>query len=111
MGTGAADPCASGPRFCASSCATRSHPHPAPPRPGSGSPCRNRNDPAVSLIGGQLALDKAVPRRYRPALHLPTDRKSTRLNSSHLGISYAVFCLKKKKDKKQDTCTQNKSTY
>src|SRR5437899_10038684 len=27
----------------------------------------------------------------------PTDRKSTRLNSSHLGISYAVFCLKKKK--------------
>src|ERR1035438_7731689 len=26
----------------------------------------------------------------------PTDRKSTRLNSSHLGISYAVFCLKKK---------------
>src|SRR5437899_11131289 len=29
-----------------------------------------------------------------------TDRKSTRLNSSHLGISYAVFCLKKKKKKK-----------
>src|SRR5436853_1052586 len=27
----------------------------------------------------------------------PGDRKSTRLNSSHLGISYAVFCLKKKK--------------
>src|SRR2546426_8671726 len=30
------------------------------------------------------------------------DRKSTRLNSSHLVISYAVFCLKKKK--KKDTC-------
>src|SRR5262245_64171285 len=29
------------------------------------------------------------------------DRKSTRLNSSHLGISYAVFCLKKKKQLKQ----------
>src|ERR1035441_10724542 len=28
---------------------------------------------------------------------ISTDRKSTRLNSSHLGISYAVFCLKKKK--------------
>src|SRR5262245_63661974 len=28
------------------------------------------------------------------------DRKSTRLNSSHLGISYAVFCLKKKKKRK-----------
>src|SRR5262245_65273848 len=31
------------------------------------------------------------------------DRKSTRLNSSHLGISYAVFCLKKKKKKKNHT--------
>src|SRR5437899_7312761 len=31
-----------------------------------------------------------------------TDRKSTRLNSSHLGISYAVFCLKKKKTKKKN---------
>src|SRR5262245_66190055 len=29
----------------------------------------------------------------------PSDRKSTRLNSSHLGISYAVFCLKKKNEK------------
>src|SRR5437899_5401777 len=29
------------------------------------------------------------------------DRKSTRLNSSHLGISYAVFCLKKKNKKQQ----------
>src|SRR5205807_6297750 len=31
-------------------------------------------------------------------VQLGTDRKSTRLNSSHLVISYAVFCLKKKKD-------------
>src|SRR5258705_7143148 len=31
------------------------------------------------------------------------DRKSTRLNSSHLGISYAVFCLKKKKKKDPNT--------
>src|SRR5438874_10302187 len=30
----------------------------------------------------------------------PLDRKSTRLNSSHVEISYAVFCLKKKKKKK-----------
>src|SRR5437899_11165475 len=37
--------------------------------------------------------------RMRPALR--RDRKSTRLNSSHLGISYAVFCLKKKKNKKE----------
>src|SRR2546429_3810588 len=32
------------------------------------------------------------------------DRKSTRLNSSHGYISYAVFCLKKKKNKKQTSC-------
>src|SRR5207249_7286004 len=32
-----------------------------------------------------------------------TDRKSTRLNSSHVSISYAVFCLKKKKKKKKYT--------
>src|SRR2546426_4618038 len=36
-----------------------------------------------------------------------TDRKSTRLNSSHLVISYAVFCLKKKRhDEKTITCEQ-----
>src|ERR1035438_268283 len=29
-----------------------------------------------------------------PPSYIPADRKSTRLNSSHLGISYAVFCLK-----------------
>src|SRR3712207_7494947 len=33
------------------------------------------------------------------------DRKSTRLNSSHANISYAVFCLKKKKDKDYATVT------
>src|SRR5947199_1253684 len=32
------------------------------------------------------------------------DRKSTRLNSSHLGISYAVFCLKKKKQRRVNSC-------
>src|SRR5437870_9402254 len=32
------------------------------------------------------------------------DRKSTRLNSSHVAISYAVFCLKKKKRIKKHTC-------
>src|SRR5262245_65080984 len=37
------------------------------------------------------ALQNAVGGAFIP------DRKSTRLNSSHLGISYAVFCLKKKK--------------
>src|SRR5689334_23908957 len=35
------------------------------------------------------------------------DRKSTRLNSSHSSISYAVFCLKKKKTTKQTRTTHN----
>src|SRR5690242_21529610 len=35
------------------------------------------------------------------------DRKSTRLNSSHMSISYAVFCLKKKKNKKTQNATQD----
>src|SRR5438445_6271027 len=39
------------------------------------------------------------PTQARGARH-PRDRKSTRLNSSHANISYAVFCLKKKKTKK-----------
>src|SRR3712207_7159429 len=34
----------------------------------------------------------------------PTDRKSTRLNSSHANISYAVFCLKKKKSTNKLAC-------
>src|SRR2546426_3703019 len=38
-------------------------------------------------------------RQIGQALQVATDRKSTRLNSSHLVISYAVFCLKKKKKK------------
>src|SRR5438132_8625875 len=40
------------------------------------------------------------PERDRWFTHDARDRKSTRLNSSHTVISYAVFCLKKKKKKK-----------
>src|SRR5207302_10252524 len=36
-------------------------------------------------------------RRHQRGREIPRDRKSTRLNSSHVKISYAVFCLKKKK--------------
>src|SRR5437870_6279842 len=39
------------------------------------------------------------------------DRKSTRLNSSHVAISYAVFCLKKKKKKKNNKIIQNHTPY
>src|SRR3712207_8748646 len=53
--------------------------------------------------------------RERPRVHViavlllrPTpDRKSTRLNSSHANISYAVFCLKKKKTNKHNKGAQS----
>src|SRR5256885_3004005 len=44
-----------------------------------------------------IAAQEQLVTTVRPALQ-SRDRKSTRLNSSHLVISYAVFCLKKKKD-------------
>src|SRR3712207_7308365 len=46
----------------------------------------------------ELDPQEGFPSTYAgfPALALPGDRKSTRLNSSHANISYAVFCLKKK---------------
>src|SRR5205807_9041922 len=48
-----------------------------------------------------------VRSRSRPSAKVPrTDRKSTRLNSSHLVISYAVFCLKKKKKLTTDLASQ-----
>src|SRR5947209_15056343 len=50
------------------------------------------------ILGVELPWLDDLVRAKRPQ-HLPTvltDRKSTRLNSSHANISYAVFCLKKK---------------
>src|SRR5215204_7672729 len=44
---------------------------------------------------GSLSSEFSVPQELRDSLHLRPDRKSTRLNSSHTVISYAVFCLKK----------------
>src|SRR2546427_2234882 len=65
---------------------------------------------ATVVVGGMLigpiflllllpALRLAVLRRVKFAKKREGDRKSTRLNSSHSQISYAVFCLKKKKKK------------
>src|SRR2546430_5464066 len=52
--------------------------------------------------GGDLDLEEmlAPDAAFTPALR--ADRKSTRLNSSHSQISYAVFCLKKKKKQTND---------
>src|SRR2546430_8984726 len=49
----------------------------------------------------QNVVEQRVPRPDRVAVHAQ-DRKSTRLNSSHSQISYAVYCLKKKKPKKAE---------
>src|SRR3712207_8617109 len=50
--------------------------------------------------GGRRRLRRQVLRTVRGLPAPDLDRKSTRLNSSHANISYAVFCLKKKKKKK-----------
>src|SRR5436305_14179732 len=71
-------------------------------RQGKGQPIRE-DGPASHLttkrgtptMGGLMILSGVT---VAPVLWAnPTDRKSTRLNSSHVRISYAVFCLKKKK--------------
>src|SRR5256885_7229645 len=72
---------------------------------------------AIAVCGGRYRRRQAAhgPVAQRPGGHRPAaldprgdrDRKSTRLNSSHLVISYAVFCLKKKNTK---TTQYSKST-
>src|SRR5260221_3475967 len=65
-----------------------------------------------------LAFTPNNPRRHpcspcadsRPATTTTRDRKSTRLNSSHTVISYAVFCLKKKKRQNQRWTSHDRQT-
>src|SRR3989454_8796823 len=64
--------------------------------------------PVVAELPVRLRRVDVVPEGVEQPLvtHLPgVDRKSTRLNSSHLVISYAVFCLKKKKKNKTTPTT------
>src|SRR5438034_1973243 len=82
------------------------------------------NDTAPTEIY-TLSLHDALPissprSRSRPRPPPPTpmvcasscgDRKSTRLNSSHTVISYAVFCLKKKKHNSSDDSTKIQATH
>src|SRR5262245_64605650 len=79
-------------------------------------PPRSTLFPYSTLFRSQAVDDRRAPRagylrahahrgypgRSRIRLAGREDRKSTRLNSSHLGISYAVFCLKKK-TKREET--------
>src|SRR5690606_2239379 len=58
-------------------------------------------EPIIALLPGsrKMEIDEILPEMVELSFSFPKhqDRKSTRLNSSHVKISYAVFCLKKKK--------------
>src|SRR5256885_11028617 len=83
-------------------------------------PPRSTLFPYTTLFRSTLEDALAQARQERPLLfascgngtpqHL-ADRKSTRLNSSHLVISYAVFCLKKKKKALGGALTTSVKTY
>src|SRR5688572_31699155 len=70
----------------------------SPPQLTCSGPLRDLHFFPATVEAEQSPVDKWRP----PAL----DRKSTRLNSSHSQISYAVFCLKKKKKKTNNSITQ-----
>src|SRR5207302_4843433 len=67
---------------------------------------RRRPNPELSLIAKRLR--KCLRQFFSRITPSMTDRKSTRLNSSHVKISYAVFCLKKKKKKKKKKINKKK---
>src|SRR5438132_2262426 len=77
-------------------------------RRGGRVPADRRLQPGAGQAGVRGGAAQRRPGRVHQALH-ERDRKSTRLNSSHTVISYAVFCLKKKKKKKTCTDTFTKS--
>src|SRR3712207_8668890 len=67
---------------------------------------RRRQDPRAQ---GDHQQGRPARRRGVAGHEAAQDRKSTRLNSSHANISYAVFCLKKKKTSNYVACTVQKS--
>src|SRR3989442_2413450 len=58
----------------------------------------------------EVGRDQLLLGEVEDALHGTLDRKSTRLNSSHVRISYAVFCLKKKKNRAALACSSVRKT-
>src|SRR5438045_6396413 len=70
-------------------------------------------DKKVFVVGGRAFTSIILQRNCHEFIAYEKDRKSTRLNSSHLGISYAVFCLKKKKNKQiyEHQQDENKNIY
>src|SRR5690349_19102663 len=70
-------------------------------RPPPGGPIGSRSLPAGERVHRLRLRGLGRVDRHRLAGLVLEDRKSTRLNSSHVEISYAVFCLKKKKKNKK----------
>src|SRR2546430_6039214 len=68
-------------------------------------PAKGRSMPGASSIRQPLGTSTDTCSRSWSA---PSDRKSTRLNSSHSQISYAVFCLKKKKTQRYRATRQRR---
>src|SRR5258708_27469674 len=93
--------------------------HPPQPNPPSPTPSQKKNPPPPPIeLDSEMEykvskiLDSKLDRHFKAGnvLHYLVcwtgykgDRKSTRLNSSHQIISYAVFCLKKKKNIKKNS--------
>src|SRR3712207_7050794 len=67
--------------------------------------------PFSTVTSSRMRETKVVssPTLSTGVMYPPGDRKSTRLNSSHANISYAVFCLKKKKPSHERAPTQTKA--
>src|SRR5690606_39529155 len=73
--------------------------HASPDCRGQGAGCRRRRDPPGAPSAADGWCRRQPQDHLEHAAQLRQDRKSTRLNSSHVKISYAVFCLKKKTEK------------
>src|SRR6266446_8179591 len=76
--------------------------------------CHHRSPSPARHVGAVEDAARIAPSAshgFAARLSRPGDRKSTRLNSSHLVISYAVFCLKKKKKKNLKFLSKNKLKF
>src|SRR5207245_5098775 len=62
--------------------------------------CCSSSATSLNWTYSMLCSGKSLYQYLAPGCDIQRDRKSTRLNSSHGSISYAVFCLKKKTNKK-----------
>src|SRR5437773_7743320 len=83
-------------------------PPPTPPGEGAIAHATSGKKRLIGPSGYPIVREKPSPERVERAAADRLDRKSTRLNSSHITISYAVFCLKKKKKKRKKNDNKKK---